>query len=1316
MLKHFGHEIQRQIRLFLLGILLILSMASFSLAAEVAGCDTSAPLQTITTSAEFETLTLSNVDFHDAAGDPLDYLFLEPVESFNANNLTIEVPFDQELSVRFLYEDAGYTNTLGWMLYEDAIDDAGNFLGWANIPSAKKHVLFEKAEDCCGGGDGIFNTVNGTDQASLTEAYLLSQGFYVDDDGLVSTKDMRKKLFLYPDNPTADQIFPAGTELVFWLANNSGAWQNDCGGDSDEDCTPNVFFTKKEWNPDTFGCDTGLRYYDLAAGSSGGDCNNNKSAASAKGLLDAGAISRLNDNYGFTMSGIQSVDVTNDEKFPHAIVAAPDNDPNQWILSWEDLSGGGDLDYNDITFHIERQAGGLINSSSAPTTPANANAFYTSVTFGVYEEIPTDAKCSDTSSQYKVSVNGDDDASYIPNPGWIGRFDSDAMPWPANQSWAFTVAADGALTVDYDSGPIARLSVGKVYREITIDFVGQNLSGRELVWKSLLKSPENGCEPKIYGISLQPQTKTHARWSRSSPIMVGNVVYSGGYETPDVDWAAYEQNSLRGYLDTERLYDPIDPSVTSTLLLSESGVQLAAQSPSATAVARRKIYSPARVLSISLSSDSDSFLTLPDAATGGDGVTTDFAGILPYVPVMAGSVSIKAGGEEFYETVNNKLESTFGGSGEINRFTGEFTLIFNSSPADLVPITADYQYYVLSYEMTEFVPDNVNLEMMALDPTVIKVDTGEYLYDFNQDASVDEDDADWLVEWVRGYRDWDVANQNWLLDDAWKLLAIDHSTPAVLTVPGYPVWYFGSDITVDEQQSYDVFVDSFKPPGFATPEEYFDWRTDVDNGERPSVLFVGSRGGMIHAFDVGRFRSGDNPETPLAQVEEKRGYFAWQDLDSNSATPIEPNYGTGKELWSFIPANLLGRFKDGKAWVDASPTIADVRINSDCPGCVSVNDCLSGILVNEQCINEWRSVLLSAEGNGGDTVFALDVTDPLDPTFLWEFSDSGLYRSQSSPAVGQIGRMMIDGETRWVAFFVSGHKSDNGPSIFMIDISDGSLVMKIPLVDDLFPNLADAVPSGQPAIVDSDGNGYLDRFYIGTDKGYLVKVNMPDDPRLDWSEDQISSLVINADFDLDDDDVNEILPPQQFNPIYASPTVVTTKSYVNGQIQHQSRILFGTSDSPYAKDEDPDKVYHFFAYVDTAPKTSLDYDGSVDASQVSLDWFKELPAGHKVFAAAFANAGKIYFGTVTADTEDPCGDLDANEGHLYAMDLDGSDVDNPTWVDTGDVMTSPLVEDEHLFVRTVDGLKMYGSGSWNNDVQVTGEGKSKPVAWREITY
>jgi Tfp pilus tip-associated adhesin PilY1 len=108
--------------------------------------------------------------------------------------------------------------------------------------------------------------------------------------------------------------------------------------------------------------------------------------------------------------------------------------------------------------------------------------------------------------------------------------------------------------------------------------------------------------------------------------------------------------------------------------------------------------------------------------------------------------------------------------------------------------------------------------------------------------------------------------------------------------------------------------------------------------------------------------------------------------------------------------------------VDASPALADVHTDG-----------------------AWRTVLLSAEGNGGDTIFALDVTDPDAPKFMWEFADPDLFRSRSSPAVAQIGRILYQNTTKWVAFFVSGKTYDDTlyPSIFAIDIADGSLVEKL---------------------------------------------------------------------------------------------------------------------------------------------------------------------------------------------------------------------------------------------------------------------------------
>ena len=103
-------------------------------------------------------------------------------------------------------------------------------------------------------------------------------------------------------------------------------------------------------------------------------------------------------------------------------------------------------------------------------------------------------------------------------------------------------------------------------------------------------------------------------------------------------------------------------------------------------------------------------------------------------------------------------------------------------------------------------------------------------------------------------------------------------------------------------------------------------------------MYVGSRDAMLHAFDGGKFRWGDNPVT---SEEENRGYFLWEGEGEDSA----PNYGTGAELWAFIPANLIPRLKNNKlgeddqAYVDASPTIADVKVNDTwthgaavCPG------------------------------------------------------------------------------------------------------------------------------------------------------------------------------------------------------------------------------------------------------------------------------------------------------------------------------------------------------------------------------------------------
>ena len=109
------------------------------------------------------------------------------------------------------------------------------------------------------------------------------------------------------------------------------------------------------------------------------------------------------------------------------------------------------------------------------------------------------------------------------------------------------------------------------------------------------------------------------------------------------------------------------------------------------------------------------------------------------------------------------------------------------------------------------------------------------------------------------------------------------------------------------------------------------------------MLFVGSGGGLLHAFDAGSYRYGDNPETPA--VRENRGYFAWEAKTADSPPYCEnysgskcPDYGTGKEIWAFIPAGLLPHLKNNvlsgnsRVSVDISPVISDVFIDTDGDG------------------------------------------------------------------------------------------------------------------------------------------------------------------------------------------------------------------------------------------------------------------------------------------------------------------------------------------------------------------------------------------------
>ncbi|MFZ3044878.1 MAG: PilC/PilY family type IV pilus protein, partial [Desulfatirhabdiaceae bacterium] len=1030
--------------------------------------------------------------------------------------------------------------------------------------------------------------------------------FRVDQDGSVTPKDMRKTL----------GTFAGGTELVFFLTSDKRWNTNDTDG---------VFFTKKDWNPDTYsacGSGTFSKVYNIGVAINEGGC------ALENGWLASPALTRLDEIFDVELSGSYSMPVTWGQKFPHVIVGAPASDPNQWILGWEDLMGGGDADHNDMVFRIDRRTGGMAQlQSSQAISPSDPDAYFTAVTVEVYDNMP----CGGQSGiNYFVSIDN--------GANWVEILNWDFVKEFSGSGDSKTIGSD---VTNWTPGNPAL-----TYRLRRVDFSGSAMIGQELIWKAEMTSEDEDCIPEIIDVVLTGSVATHGFFSRASPSVQTNILYSGSYETPAIDWT---EKVLRGHLYATRLYDPADPYNTTQTVATvwDAGAQLTAMSP-----ASRTVYYPNITIS-----------TVTDEVIGtGDGTNTHFTGTLAHHPVSATTLIITDQYENIHDRSTDILEGDKGGEGTINRYTGSFDFNFDNPPGNGTPVLASYTYYTTSSTLSQFTTANVTNAMLGLDDTYI-IPNG-YLYDLNGDDSFTEADGDWLVGWIRGYANGTSTKKEWLLGQ------IDHSVPAVQTPPGRPAWYFGTAVTDEEREVFDTYVH--------------------DNWERPTVAYIGSRDGMLHAFDAGEFRWGymddddnfvwgDNPKTIGDDLIEFRGYFEWSGDASSTA-----DYGTGTELWAFIPTNLISRLKNNllsgedQAYVDASPAISDVYVNGS-----------------------WKTVLLSAEGNGGDTVFCLNVTNPTSPTFMWEFSDPDLFRSRSSPAVAVIGKIALGGTKKWAAFFVSGKTYDNTlyPSVYMIDIANGSVIQRIFL--DSETNGVGGVPSGQPAVVDSDGNGYIDRIYIGTDKGYLYKVTIPDDPTGGIAY-GITECVINTDYA--DDFGNTVAINQRNHPIYASPAVVVQNGFnSDGEIEYNIKILYGTGDSPYYDENinTDDTTYHFFAYIDEAAK------GVCNTGTVHLDWLYALPAGERIFASAFAAAGAIYFGTSTSETEDPCegaGNPTSNAGKLYVMDINpaGDTIEPNFSLETGNILSAPVVDDEHLYVKTIGGGMMTTPGPYNNPVIMGG--------------
>ena len=379
---------------------------------------------------------------------------------------------------------------------------------------------------------------------------------------------------------------------------------------------------------------------------------------------------------------------------------------------------------------------------------------------------------------------------------------------------------------------------------------------------------------------------------------------------------------------------------------------------------------------------------------------------------------------------------------------------------------------------------------------------------------------------------------------------------------------------------------------------------------RNRIVVVGSNDGMLHAFDAGTYSVAGDTFTA----------------------------GTGTEVWAFIPPNLLPKLKKTlylhQYMMDGSPVVADVWFKS-----------LSPDLHKDP--NEWRTVLVSGERDGGKAYFALDVTDTYNPRYLWSFMDEALGYTWSKPSIGRtlVGRNDNLGET-WFAAFGGGMPDigDNlhagwyytvpqgalGSSFYLVDVETGQTLWKMRFADGHANSdqMTHPIP-GSAVVVDVTSDGYADRVYFGDARGRLWRLDLSSLNPDDW----VATPIFQVD---------------EPAPIFYPPAVTMDE-------EGNLRVYFGTGDRVNPRDT----LYTgaIYCVVDRGQNTPVSEGmlGNVTHGGGASDWGWKYylgqhgRRGEKVVAEIDVFANLVFVTTYRPIySPNPC--LIPGEGYLYMFE------------------------------------------------------------------
>ncbi|SNB46198.1 Ig-like domain-containing protein [Geobacter sp. DSM 9736] len=504
------------------------------------------------------------------------------------------------------------------------------------------------------------------------------------------------------------------------------------------------------------------------------------------------------------------------------------------------------------------------------------------------------------------------------------------------------------------------------------------------------------------------------------------------------------------------------------------------------------------------------------------------------------------------------------------------------------------------------------------------------------------------------------------------------------------VWKLGDIISSTPRlQSFSRLNTYDSPPSAGYSDSSYRSFVNSNQYRNRGMVYVGANDGMLHAFKLGKL-----DVTPLGD---------------RKARLTEENLG--EEQWAFIPKNALPYLKyladpsyNHLYYIDGPTLLLDASIGiptgcagdySLCDKNISAVDSSNNLDLNK---TSWRSILIGSMGLGGasrktcasgancvqtpiddpsdpankavgySSYFALDITDPANPSLLWEFSHEDLGYATTGPAIIRIGDRNKNG--KWFAVVATGPtgpintdthqflaKSDKPLKLFVLDLKTGALLRTIDATaapysfSDLSTAFAGSLLGAQ---TDADRWNIYSNGHYKDDALYFGYVK-PDAGN--WTQGGVMRLLTKENTDPAQWSISKVI--DNTGPVTTAVARLTDRKshnfwlyfgsgryYFNGDDEGSRRSIYGVKEPCYVNTAE-DRLNPTCSAAALARENLTDQtsDAATDALDAARNngWFIDLDAvdatnkAERVVTDPVALTNGSVFFTSYKPTADPCG-------------------------------------------------------------------------------